>query len=211
MIQYYYFQLFQRAFDEEQVPPPLPQMHEPMLHQPMEQHHQANAVVQNNTVQALMNQVQQLNQTIQNMQIQMNNQQNSRTTPSQGSSQNQNQGGRSEGNGNRDRCPKKKYCWTHGSCDHASRNCNNPALGHQFFATFCNRMGGNNYMCQRANSNNQAQYQNQHQQQPQYQNQQQQQYQDQQSAQQNQRFQAPNFQHQMNNYGNQMNLGPGHT
>ena len=104
-------QLFQRAFDEEQVPPPPPQMFEPMLQQSMKQQHQANAVVQTNTVNALMNQVQQLNQTIQNMQIQMNNQQNSCNTSSQGNNQNQNQGGRNEGNGaNCDRCPKKKYC-----------------------------------------------------------------------------------------------------
>ena len=81
-------QLFQRAFDEEQGPPPPPQLQEHMMHQPMEQHHQANAIVQNNTVQALMTQVQQLNQTIQNMQLQMNNQQNSRTNPPQGNNQN---------------------------------------------------------------------------------------------------------------------------
>ena len=221
-------QLYQRAYDEEQGPSPPPGYQE-MTQPVVDQQHQANAVVQNNTVNALMQQVQQLNQTMQNMQLQMNNQQSNRSNSTNGNNQNQNQGGGNQNNrSNRSGTPRKKYCWTHGSCDHASRNCNNPAQGHQHFATFRNRMGGNNYMCQRTNNNQaqsqnpqqqrnqyqqqpqfqnqQQQYQNQNQQQQQYQNrnqqqfqyQPQQQYQNQQTHQQNQRYQAPGPQNQRN-------------
>ena len=38
--------------------------------------------------------------------------------------------------------PFRRYCWTHGCCDHWSRTCPNRKKGHQVNATFKNRMGG---------------------------------------------------------------------
>ena len=42
---------------------------------------------------------------------------------------------------------QKKYCWTHGACAHTSAECKTPAQGHQPFATFRNRLNGNNAGC----------------------------------------------------------------
>lgn len=39
------------------------------------------------------------------------------------------------------------YCWTHGACSHPSWYCENPAFGHNWYATFDNRMGGSNAHC----------------------------------------------------------------
>lgn len=36
----------------------------------------------------------------------------------------------------------RKYCWTHGSCAHASRECMTKNPGHQDAATYKNQMGG---------------------------------------------------------------------
>ena len=47
-------------------------------------------------------------------------------------------------------CPRPKtdkYCWTHGGCDHLSKDCKRQASGHQTTATFANRMGGSNAYC----------------------------------------------------------------
>ena len=38
---------------------------------------------------------------------------------------------------------QRQYCWTHGVCSHNSTMCNTPSEGHQRFASFQNRMGGN--------------------------------------------------------------------
>ena len=43
--------------------------------------------------------------------------------------------------------PYKRYCWTHGCCNHWSRHCKNKKDGHQNEATFKNRMGGSNDNC----------------------------------------------------------------
>ena len=54
-----------------------------------------------------------------------------------------------------------KYCWTHGACGHAGTECQNPAQGHQPFATFRNRMNDNNANCivrNRRRFNNRMQY-----------------------------------------------------
>ena len=40
-----------------------------------------------------------------------------------------------------------KYCWSHGGCDHLSKDCKRQAAGHQTNATFANRMGGSNAYC----------------------------------------------------------------
>ena len=207
-------QLYQRAYDEEQGPSPSPGYTE-MPPPTADQQHQANAVVQNNTVNALLQQVQQLNQTIQNMQLQMNTQQANRSNSSNGNNQNQSQGRGNQGSrSNRSGRSQRKYCWTHGSCEHASRNCINTAQGHQLSATFNNRMGGNNANCNR-NNNNQAQVhnnnqqRNQYQQQPQFNNQQQQ-YQNQNQQQQSQYQPQQQYQNQQFQQ-NQMNRGQGYN
>ena len=41
----------------------------------------------------------------------------------------------------------KKYCWTHGACSHDGTECQTPAVGHQPYATFRNRLNGNNDGC----------------------------------------------------------------
>ena len=41
----------------------------------------------------------------------------------------------------------RKYCHSHGSCAHASNECNTPAPGHQTAATFANMMGGSTTRC----------------------------------------------------------------
>ncbi len=41
----------------------------------------------------------------------------------------------------------KRYCWTHGCCNHWGRNCNNKNTGHKDDTTFCNRIGGNDTNC----------------------------------------------------------------
>ena len=38
--------------------------------------------------------------------------------------------------------PWRRYCWTHGCCDHWSNKCPQRKSGHQLNATFKNRMGG---------------------------------------------------------------------
>ena len=39
------------------------------------------------------------------------------------------------------------YCWTHGAGQHGSHECNTPAPGHQYNATFENKMGGSLRYC----------------------------------------------------------------
>ena len=41
----------------------------------------------------------------------------------------------------------KRYCWTHGCCNHWGRDCNNKTTGHKDDATFRNRMGGSDANC----------------------------------------------------------------
>jgi len=43
--------------------------------------------------------------------------------------------------------PWRRYCHTHGCCNHWGRNCKNKASGHKDDATFRNRMGGNDDNC----------------------------------------------------------------
>ena len=43
---------------------------------------------------------------------------------------------------------KKKYCWTHGNCNHDSKSCNKQGAGHKENATFENPMGGSSTNCQ---------------------------------------------------------------
>jgi len=40
-----------------------------------------------------------------------------------------------------------KYCWSHGACPHASRDCRNKRPGHKDDATFDDMMGGRTYYC----------------------------------------------------------------
>ena len=42
------------------------------------------------------------------------------------------------------------YCWTHGACNHGSKDCKNPRDGHKAEATFENRMNGSSYFCRRS-------------------------------------------------------------
>ena len=43
--------------------------------------------------------------------------------------------------------PWRRYCHTHGCCNHWGRNCKNKASGHKDNATFRNRMGSNDDNC----------------------------------------------------------------
>ena len=43
----------------------------------------------------------------------------------------------------------KYYCWSHGMCSHAGQSCSSPMQGHQYHATFQNRMNGSARGCQR--------------------------------------------------------------
>jgi hypothetical protein len=45
------------------------------------------------------------------------------------------------------RSQPQMYCWTHGSCAHASANCRTQATGHQPTATFTNMMNGSTHGC----------------------------------------------------------------
>ena len=60
-------------------------------------------------------------------------------------------GGRGQGQG-RGQPPRRtnisKYCHTHGACGHPSWYCNKPREGHQWDATFANKMGGSTYYCE---------------------------------------------------------------
>ena len=40
-----------------------------------------------------------------------------------------------------------KYCWTHGACAHAYKDCRNKKPGHKDDANFNNRMDGSDYFC----------------------------------------------------------------
>ena len=59
------------------------------------------------------------------------------------------QGGRGRGRGRsgNPRTNSRKYCWSHGSCAHASSDCNSPRDGHQAAATFSNMLGGSTTGC----------------------------------------------------------------
>ena len=59
-------------------------------------------------------------------------------------------GNHNGGRGNNTRGGNRRanhYCWTHGAKGHPSDQCNAPANGHQWTATFSNRMGGNTEGC----------------------------------------------------------------
>ena len=43
--------------------------------------------------------------------------------------------------------PWKRYCHTHGCCDHWGCNCNDNGPNHKDEATFHNCMGSSNFMC----------------------------------------------------------------
>ena len=43
---------------------------------------------------------------------------------------------------------RSKYCWTHGSWNHLSKDCFKPREGHKKEATFENKMGGSTKKCQ---------------------------------------------------------------
>jgi hypothetical protein len=65
---------------------------------------------------------------------------------SQGRGRNRNGKRNAGGTTNRPRLPKA-YCWTHGSCVHASNNCRTPAVGHKTTATFANMQNGSTNGC----------------------------------------------------------------
>jgi hypothetical protein len=60
-------------------------------------------------------------------------------------------GGRGQGRG-AGRAPQKRtnisqYCWSHGACSHPSWFCERPKEGHQYNATFENKMDGSTFYC----------------------------------------------------------------
>ena len=76
--------------------------------------------------------------------------QNSR--PSNSSASGDNEGGRSRIRKTPDnatflRRATDSYCWTHGGCNHDSKDCNRKARGHKDAATRTNRMDGPNAFC----------------------------------------------------------------
>ena len=158
--------------------PPVPPMVTPPVPDQQGMIHQANAVVHDSTLKALMDQFKQLNTTVQNLQLQQTNQQyflNQRNMVPPA--------------GNIQQYPttpvplkkkrNKKYCWTHGMCNHDGFNCNFPAQGHNPYATKNNTMGGNDKGMKRHTQPNtgtspgyqQNQYPTNHQQPPPYQQQ----------------------------------------
>ena len=58
-----------------------------------------------------------------------------------------NDGRRNGPPGYRGRRNMNNYCWTHGACSHTSKDCENPREGHQYDATFDNKMNGSRYYC----------------------------------------------------------------
>ncbi len=56
--------------------------------------------------------------------------------------------GRGGGGGNGQPCDKSKYCHTHGATVHTSWWCKKPKDGHQYEATFQNKMGGSTKNCE---------------------------------------------------------------
>ena len=64
---------------------------------------------------------------------------------------NSNTGSGSDGNKKKKNKQKdkkdRKYCWTHGSCAHDGKECNNPNDGHKKEATFANMLGGSTKDC----------------------------------------------------------------
>ena len=108
--------------------------------------------------QQLSNLFRQLNPTQQRTTRRTNNRNNNRQWQNHGNwnnnntnwnnnTNNYNRGYRNSGRGSGARgrgTPRTNhYCWTHGACGHPSDQCNNPANGHQYNATFRNQMGGN--------------------------------------------------------------------
>ena len=41
-----------------------------------------------------------------------------------------------------------KYCWTHGACNHESKDCTRQATGHRVEATKTNKLGGSKAFCE---------------------------------------------------------------
>ena len=122
--------------------PPVPPMVPPPVPDQQGMIHQANAVVHDSTLKALMDQFKQLNTTVQNLQLQQTNQQyfvNQRNmVPPAGNIQ---QYPTTPVPPKKKR--NKKYCWTHGMCNHDGFNCKFAAQGHNPYATRNNMMGGN--------------------------------------------------------------------
>ena len=69
---------------------------------------------------------------LQQMQAQMNLNQSGGNKPSQRRRQRKN---------------ISKYCWSHGACSHESKDCKSPRKGHQWNATFENKMKGSEDFC----------------------------------------------------------------
>ena len=49
--------------------------------------------------------------------------------------------------GRQSQTKNSSYCWTHGACNHQSKDCENPADGHKKTATFQNMMKGSTKRC----------------------------------------------------------------
>ena len=50
---------------------------------------------------------------------------------------------------NNTRYRRDKYCWSHGACNHDSKNCRKRLQGHKEEATFNDRMGGSDKFCKK--------------------------------------------------------------
>ena len=107
--------------------------------------HQANAV-QNDTVQMeMLRLLQQMQQTMQQL---ANNQKTNNTSNNTRTTKTKKQAEKTPDNATFFRRVTNKYCWTHGAWNHNSDKCQHKAPGHQYTATFANRMGGSNAFCQ---------------------------------------------------------------
>jgi hypothetical protein len=105
------------------------------------------------TQQQLIQQLAQLQQSVTQMQFQLNTQQpQQQSYGDRGNSGGRGGcGGRGRGNGgyNRVRYPRRYnlYCWSHGGCGHRGERCRSEQNGHQDNATFENKMGGSTINC----------------------------------------------------------------
>ena len=72
---------------------------------------------------------------------------NCKTTPSSDSNQDKKEPRKTPDDATFPRRITNLYCWTHGGCNHLSKDCKRRARGHKTNATFENRLGGSAAYC----------------------------------------------------------------
>ena len=107
------------------------------------------------TQQQLVQQIAQLQQTVTQMQFQLNSHQQQPPNTDGGGGRGGGRGGGGRGRGGRRagddrlRYPRRYnlYCWTHGGCGHLGGRCRDKRPDHQDTATFENKMAGSTNNC----------------------------------------------------------------